>query len=298
MQRIWFLSILVIAFSCSEMKTSQEAENAVSDVAVTIEYSASRDDSLFFDQIMANITIPPDPGIPISHRMIEIGTAFLNTPYVASTLEAEGDEHLVVNLLEVDCTTFIEYVTALAICSHRGETGFDDFITELMTLRYRNGIIDGYPSRLHYFTDWLKDNERKGYLTIVSDSIGNKPMDTDVNFMTSNPQYYRQLQEYPAFAEVMAAIESRVSDYEMRYISKEVIDEKASLINDGDIIAFVTSIEGLDVSHTGLAIHKNGRLHFLHASSVSGEVEITPVPLSEYLRDSQRIPGILVARVQ
>jgi hypothetical protein len=298
MQRICFLFLLVVVFSCNGTKTSQEAGNAISGDAVTIEYSASRGDSLFFDKVMENITIPPDPGVPFIHRMIEIGTEFLNTPYVASTLEAEGEEHLVVNLLEVDCTTFVEYVTALAICSHRGETGFKDFITELMTLRYRDGIIDGYPSRLHYFTDWLKDNERKGYLTIVSDSIGNKPMDTDVNFMTSNPQYYRQLQDNPAFAEVMAAIESKVSDYEMRYISKDVIDNKASLINDGDIIAFVTNIEGLDVSHTGLAIHKEGRLHLLHASSVSGEVEITPVPLSEYLQDSQRIPGILVARVQ
>lgn len=254
-------------------------------------------DSLFFIEVMERVLAPMGPTVPVNRRMAEAGRAFLGIPYVASTLETEGDEQLVVNLLEVDCTTFVEYVAAMALTSCGDRTGFGDFRQMLTTLRYRDGVIDGYPSRLHYFTEWLKDNERRGYLTIISDAIGNEQMDNRVGFMTSNPQHYRQLQEEPGYLEAMRIVEKEVSGYEMRYITKEVIDEKAHLIEDGDIIALVTGIGGLDVSHTGLAVFHDGRLHLMHASSRSMEVEITPVLLSEYLQDSRTVTGILVARV-
>ena len=259
--------------------------------------STAANDSLIFNEVMRMVVNSLPPPAHIGPRMIIAGSAFLGTPYVASTLEAEGQERLVINLRGVDCTTFVEYVTAIAIRSRTGMNKFDDFSDELTRLRYRGGVIDGYPSRLHYFTEWLKDNERKGYLTLVSDKFGNEPMDQVVNFMTSNPQHYRQLQKDPSLVKNIAAIEKEISGYNMRYISKDRIEQMAHHIEDGDIIAFVTTIEGLDVSHTGLAIHQNGRLHLLHASLRSKEVEITSVPLSEYLKGLRNVSGILVARV-
>jgi hypothetical protein len=70
------------------------------------------------------------------------------------------------------------------------------------------------------------------------------------------------------------------------------------MIKDGDIIAFTTDIDGLDVSHTGFAIFQNNRLHLLHASTRTNMVEISPVPLDEYLAPLRRVTGILVARVK
>jgi hypothetical protein len=263
----------------------------------TLVVSVADRDSLIFDEVMRTVVNSLPPPARVGPRMVAAGSAFLGTPYVASTLEAEGEERLIINLRGVDCTTFVEYVTAIAIRSRTRMNKFDDFSDELTNLRYRGGVIDGYPSRLHYFTEWLKDNERKGYLTLVSDKIGNEPMEPVVNFMTSNPQHYRQLQEDPSLVKDMAAIEKGMSGYNMRYITKDRIEQMADHIEDGDIIAFVTTIEGLDVSHTGLAIHQNGRLHLLHASLRSKEVEITSEPLSEYLKGLRNVSGILVARV-
>jgi hypothetical protein len=296
MSRILLLLPIILLFSCKGPAATTDSggsESTISSLSIT----TTSADSMVFDEIMRRFLVPLASTAPLNHRIIEAGRAFLGTPYVASTLEAEGDEKLIVNLKGVDCTTFVEYATAMAITSQNGDIRFIDFARELAELRYRNGIIDGYTSRLHYFTDWLKVNERRGYVTIISDEIGNADMEKGINFMTSNPQYYRQLQENPSYIEIMAGIESSMYGYEMRYITKDVIEEKASLIHDGDIIAFVTTIKGLDVSHTGLALHQNGKLHFMHASLGAKEVEITSMPLSVYLQGLKNVSGILVARV-
>ncbi len=295
MIRFVLVIALVVLASCRQgSEPDRNGGITVSHIPVT----ATPGDSLFYETVMHKVLGELAPDADINQRISEAGRAFLGAPYVASTLEVEGDEHLVVNLLGVDCTTFVEYVTAMALCSAGERTGFDDFTLQLAELRYRGGIIDGYPSRLHYFIEWLKDNEKKGYIEIISDGIGNRILDTYVGFMTANPHLYRQLEEEPAYIEEMAAVEKEISAYEMSYISRDMIDEMATHIRDGDIIAFVSSIGGLDVSHTGLAVFSGDRLHLLHASSRSQEVEITPVPLSEYLADSRNIPGILLARVR
>lgn len=296
MSRFLLLFPIILLFSCKGPATNTDSGGAESTVS-SLSIITTSADSIVFDEIMRRFLDPLGSTVPLNHRIIEAGRAFLGTPYVASTLEAEGDEKLIVNLKGVDCTTFVEYVTAMAISSQEGDIRFIDFARVLAELRYRNGIIDGYPSRLHYFTDWLKVNERRGYLTIISDEIGNADMEKGVNFMTTNPQYYRQLQENPSYIETMAGIESSMYGYGMRYITKDIIEDKASQIHDGDIIAFVTTIKGLDVSHTGLALHQNGSLHFMHASLGSKQVEITSMPLSVYLQGLNNISGILVARV-
>lgn len=296
MNRILLFLTLIMLFSCKGPATNTDSGGSESTVS-SLSIITTSADSMVFDEIMRRFLVPLASTAPLNQRIIEAGRAFLGTPYVASTLEAEGDEKLIVNLKGVDCTTFVEYVTAMAISSQEGDIRFIDFARELAELRYRNGIIDGYTSRLHYFTDWLKENEKRGYLTIISDEIGNADMEKEVNFMTSNPQYYRQLQENPSYIETMAGIESSMFGYGMRYITKDVIEDKASLIHDGDIIAFVTTIKGLDVSHTGLALHQNGSLHFMHASLGSKQVEITGMPLSVYLQGLKNVSGILVARV-
>ena len=221
---------------------------------------------------------------------------FLNTPYVAHTLEIPGDEQLVVNLREMDCTTFVEYVVAFTLLLKENRTDFERFIQLLACIRYRNGIIDGYPSRLHYFTEWLHNNAEKGILEIVSNQLSDKPYVTNVFFMSSNPGLYRQL-ENPDYVSRIKETETVISEFEMNYIPKDRIVEYENQIKEGDIIAFTTNIAGLDVSHTGFAVHRNGRLHLLHASTRTNQIEISPVPLSEYLAPMSRVTGIIVGRL-
>ena len=64
---------------------------------------------------------------------------FLGIPYVASTLENNTDEQLVINLRQLDCTTFVENVLTLTLCTKNGQTTFDDFCNQLRKIRYRNG---------------------------------------------------------------------------------------------------------------------------------------------------------------
>jgi hypothetical protein len=71
---------------------------------------------------------------------------------------------------------------------------------------------------------------------------------------------------------------------------------KEDQLQNGDIIALATSIEGLDVTHTGFALRADDRrIHLLHASS-SGAVEISALPLVEYLKKIKSNTGVIIAR--
>jgi hypothetical protein len=257
------------------------------------------DDSLIFSIAIQHVKqsftqLPDSP--ETSSIIINTAQFFLNTPYTSHTLEIPGEEQLVVNLREMDCTTYVEYVIALTLLVKENRTDFDRFTQLLACIRYRDGIIDGYPSRLHYFTEWLQNNADKGIFEIVSNELSDEPYNTDVSFMSSNPELYRQL-ENPEYVSSIKETENVISGFDLNFIPKDRILENESQIKDGDIIAFTTNIIGLDVSHTGFAIHQNGRLHLLHASTRTNQVEISPVPLSDYLTPMGRVTGILVGRL-
>lgn len=78
---------------------------------------------------------------------------FIGVPYAAHTLEG-SPEQLTVRLDSLDCTTFVETVLALSYTAGERRSSWRDFVYNLERLRYRNGRIDGYPSRLHYISDW------------------------------------------------------------------------------------------------------------------------------------------------
>ena len=97
-----------------------------------------------------------------SSRTMFFAQQLLGVPYVAGTLDEGKEEKLIVHLDKVDCTTFVETVLALALADKEKKRNFGSFKKALQHIRYRGGILDGYPSRLHYFSEWIKDNERKG----------------------------------------------------------------------------------------------------------------------------------------
>ncbi len=96
--------------------------------------------------------------------MLEIGKFFLGKPYLAGTLETKKAEHLIVNLRKFDCVTFVESLVTLVWCLRSQEKSFGTFQRLLRKIRYRQGRLQGYPSRLHYFADWIQDNQKKGIL--------------------------------------------------------------------------------------------------------------------------------------
>ncbi len=224
-------------------------------------------------------------------------------PYVAHTLEGQNTERLVVNLRQFDCTTLIENVAALTLCARKGQTSFADFCAMLQTLRYRNGQREGYTSRLHYFTDWIASNEAGGRVgEIQSDTAPFTAVQRiSVDYMSKHPHLYRALRVHPEAVGVIAAQEQRLTGRTFRYIpSGQTTHGKAlrEVVSDGDIIAFVTNKEGLDITHVGLAVWQTDGLHFIHASSVRKKVVLEPVTLSQYLKKHPSFLGIRVIRIK
>ncbi|MEL7342628.1 MAG: N-acetylmuramoyl-L-alanine amidase-like domain-containing protein, partial [Bacteroidota bacterium] len=191
-------------------------------------------------------------GLSQGEIMTIIGKDFLGTPYVGKTLEIEG-EPLVVNLTGLDCTTFLENAVVLSRLSHQGRLDQQAFYEELQNLRYRAGDRNGYLSRLHYFSDWIVENERKGLITQVSEELGGSPWQREINFMTEHADLYEYL-EGEEMVEELAAVEERLSATGFHYLPKEELADLEDGIQDGDLIAITTSVNGLDISHVGFAI--------------------------------------------
>ncbi len=222
----------------------------------------------------------------------------LNTPYVEKTLEIGEKESLVINLREMDCVTYVENVLAITSILNKRSSYWNEFINSLVKIRYRDGIIGDYSSRLHYTTEWLQQKVENGTIILVSDYVGDNEMDTGVSFMTSNSHLYERLKNNADLINKMRDIEQHISSYRMNYVRKENIESVESFIQEGDIIAFVTSIKGLDISHIGFATLIDGRVYLLHASPVTQQVSITKEPLSDYMDDKKSVLGIVVGRVQ
>jgi len=236
---------------------------------------------------------------PINEIVIEIGKSFLETEYIAHTLEKEGDEQLVINLTGLDCTTFLENTLTLSRCIKKNKTSFEDYQYELTFVRYRDGKIDKYPSRLHYFSDWIFNNQQKGIVEDITEEIGGKPIKFKLNFMSENPKYYAQLKDNPEFIPIIRKQEEEVNARQYYYIPENDIEKIESKIQTGDLIALTTPEKGLDIGHVGIAIKMdNGRIHFLHAPLIGSKVQITELPLSDYVIKNKKRNGIIVLRVQ
>ena len=234
--------------------------------------------------------------LPVGAAMARLGETFVGTTYTPGTLDPPGPERLVVNLTELDCVTFLENMLAMVRVLRAGEEdSFDAFKRELERIRYRGGEMDGYVSRLHYFSEWIRDNEQKGLLTNVTAELGGVVDPEPIGFMTSNRDAYWQLEDPEVFAAIQE-IEARLSPLERRYIPQDRIAAVASGIQDGDIIAATSALPGLDVAHTGMALWRDGELHLLHAPLVGKSVEISEVPLARRIQGIEAQDGIMVAR--
>ncbi|MFI5237091.1 MAG: N-acetylmuramoyl-L-alanine amidase-like domain-containing protein [Ignavibacteriales bacterium] len=238
---------------------------------------------------------------PIGDVIAEIGKTFLGTDYLAHGLEKDGDEQLVINLTGLDCTTFLENALVLARCIKQGKIKFEDYMNDLQFIRYRDGVIDEYPSRLHYFSDWIYNNASKGIVEDITKDIGGEEIKFKVNFMSTHPDSYKQLKSRQGETEFIPIIEKQekeISCREYYFIPKEKLNAKENLIQNGDLLAITTSVEGLDIGHTGIAVKMDdGRIHLLHAPSENTKVQITEQPLSDYLMKYKRHSGVIVLRV-
>lgn len=232
--------------------------------------------------------------------MIVNALTFIDVPYVANTLEQDGEEQLIFNCDEVDCTTLVEYVLAMSLCDEQGkEMSENQFAENLQKIRYRNGVIDGYTSRLHYMTDWINNGVSQGLLEDVT--AENSPYTTKVNlgYMTRYPERYKQLANSSDNVKKMKKIEQLNSGSEVHWLPKDKLPHSGlPYIKNGDIILITSNTPGLDISHVGIAIYVKDALCMLHASSDKEKVIVEPLTLRSYLAKNDKASGIRVVRAK
>lgn len=256
----------------------------------------TRTDSLTIVRLLQKHTGTALPITPLT-----FAKEFIGVPYVAHTLEAGDDKRLVVNTRELDCTTLVETAAALTICANNGKQTFDEYLEVLQKLRYRGGKIDGYASRLHYFSDWIADNTSLG---LVKEISGNKAPFTatqhiNVFYMSRHPNSYKALKADKSLVEEIRKTEKALNSY-CRYIPKKRLRNAVALqsyIKDGDILALTTNKAGLDIAHLGIAVWHKGELHLLNASMIHKKVIDEPMTLYRYMQEHPTQTGVRVIRI-
>ncbi|HET6765566.1 MAG TPA: N-acetylmuramoyl-L-alanine amidase-like domain-containing protein, partial [Longimicrobiaceae bacterium] len=245
------------------------------------------------------------PGRPLGPAVARVGELAVGAPYAAGTLDAYvsapgGDpahEPLTLMLSRFDCVSLVESCLAVARLAASGaEPTWSAFGRQIETMRYRGGARDGYLSRLHYFSEWIADNTRRGIVRDLGGALGAGSDARPLRFMTEHRASYPALRGDAVFRGI--AVREQALDATPRHLVPTAhIAAVQGRIQTGDVLAFATSIPGLDATHTGLAYRmRGGALHVLHAPLSGGQVQISHRPLPEYVAGLGRSTGILVAR--
>ena len=236
---------------------------------------------------------------PLGAIMQALGTRYAGRPYLAGTLDEPDTERLVVRFDGFDCVTFIETTLAMARTIRAQTYRYADFARHMADQRYRKGGPVGYCSRLHYFTDWIADNAARGAVRRLGPALGGRPLTDTLDFMSTHRSAYDRFAAndslYACIQDMEATVQAAQQQRPFRYVPQDSIRATYNQLRAGDIVAFVTSIDGLDVAHTGLVYaHSDGRTGLLHAST-SGGVVVLP-DLQRYVQQIDHQIGIVVAR--
>lgn len=263
------------------------------------------DDSLFVNTESNDTIIFKDYKNKISNDSVSVKSLpeiieytaryFLNTPYGHPARHKASDDQLMISFNNFDCVTFVETVLALAENIKNNKKEFCDFAEVLKKIRYRNGIINSFPSRLHYFSEWIYDNEKKKIVEDQSGKIDTVPWKKKINYITTHKGKYPQLYD-TCFMRQICNTEKELTSRSKFFLPKDKFENYKSKINTGDILVLTVNTGGLDVSHTGFAIWLNSDIYFIHASKSKHKVTITSVPFKEYIDKIKKVTGVLVAR--
>lgn len=250
--------------------------------------------------------------LPIGEIVGRVGLALRETPYVGWTLERNADrEFCFVTLAGLDCVTLFESSLGFARMLKRWHREVAknaapnirlrrpvpaDLVAEVATTRYRGGKVGDYTSRLHYTSDWMDDNIEKGVVDEVLGAIkGSLPLGKRIDYMSRHVETYRQLRAHPELVDRIRSIERIISARENLYLPTDKIEAAERKFKTGDIVGLTTTMEGMDVAHTGLLICEKGHARFLHASSQAKKV-ILDERISAVAASSPRYSGIMAVR--
>ncbi|MEI7581751.1 MAG: N-acetylmuramoyl-L-alanine amidase-like domain-containing protein [Runella sp.] len=236
-----------------------------------------------------------DKGVTKAETVIIIAKSFAGNPYVSHTLE-QTPEKLVCNLSEFDCYTFVESVLAMTLARHH-QKSYLEFQTLLRQMRYRDGKLEGYGSRLHYFWEWKQQGQAMGWYFDVTEQLGGTKAQPVINFMTTHRGLYPALEDETTFQEIQRS-EKKLSENFWHYLPKSKVGEIETHLQEGDIVGITSGIAGLDFNHEGFIVKKGNQAYLLHASSDAKKVMVSTEPLADYLQKIKKHSGIVVLRIK
>lgn len=261
------------------------------------EIAAQPEDVARFEKIVQYAKQQNLPDRPIGEIVQAIADNFLGQPYAEGLLDKSGTEKLVVTLDKFDCVLFVETVLAIARGVAVKDYDYQNFVNRIEEQRYLNGKMNGYCSRLHYFSEWINDNQKRQTVENITTQLGGVPMNKQLNFMSQHRSSYPQMVKDEATYQCIVGIEADLAKTTVNYIPTNLIKSIYSQLKPGDIVAVATDVKGLDVTHTGL-VYRNadGNMGLIHASP-AGQVTVA-YDLHRYINRVESAIGIVVARAK
>lgn len=224
------------------------------------------------DSLMRKASLLRSPG----ERVELISRMFLGTAYLESTLKGStGEQEVpVINLAEVDCFTFLDYVEAMRISE-----SMDAFKKNLMRVRYRGGMVS-FRGRNHFFTDWIETGaDRVNDVTALVGRGKEKKVVKMLNLRADGSPFL------PG-----AEIKKR----EISFIpSADLSADMRGRLESGDYAGIYSELEGLDVSHAGIIIKTGNTVYLRHASSREGVRKVLDEDFFVYMAAR---PGLVLLR--
>ena len=295
--RRWLTALLALTMLVPAMTWCQGRGASVREGEVREEpfWITTPADSLLAESILTGLKgyLGEKGWVPVADLMVMAGKSLEGQAYVAGTLDELPGEHLRIYLTRTDCIIFVETCLALARTASEGGD-FRMFADELRQSRYRDGRVEAYADRLHYTTEWARQGEARGVLADVTRVLGGAPLYLPVNYMSSHPEAYPLMDDI----EAVRKAEDRINSEPRYYIPKDEVGASLGGIRSGDIICLVTGIEGLDISHVGMALVENGGVRLMHASTGPMKVVSDTRTLQQYLAARGNVIGIQVLRPQ
>ncbi|MGB7442839.1 MAG: N-acetylmuramoyl-L-alanine amidase-like domain-containing protein [Coleofasciculaceae cyanobacterium] len=248
-----------------------------------------------FRQLMDQASTSNWHELPMGELMQVIAEQFVGATYQAGLLDKSDQESLVISLKQFDCVLFVETVLAIARGVAVQDYSYPTLVNHVQDQRYLHGELDGYCSRLHYFSSWIDDNQKRGNVKNIATDLGGVSLNKKLSFMSTHRQSYRQLINNNTNYQCIVEMEANLEELTVDYIPTSKIRSVYSFLQPGDIVGIATNISGLDVTHTGLVYHhRDGNLGLIHASPI-GQVTIAR-DLQSYVSNVKNATGILVAR--
>ncbi len=264
-----------------------------------------------FDKVYS--AVKDDASLPMPELVVKIAKQFLGTQYIWASLETEP-EQLQVYLDKTDCILFVELSSCFALTVkgyeivqagdgehfclrgepsvRKAEPSYETLCNNIRNMRYRLGKVEDYTSRIHYTSEWILQNQTNGIVREFSREIGEQ-FDQPFFYMSTHTDTYVQLKNNP---DRQARIKSMEKHIEAQtpyfYVSQANLrkPEVISQIHSGDIIAFISPRDGLDLAHVAIACEdEKGEMHFIHASYGKKKVVFESESLADYATNGIRV---------